>query len=97
MDRASVLDVLRRRGDELRPLGVSSLYLYGSTARDEASSDSDVDVFVDPDYDRFGFVEPIRLEKILMGALGRKVDVTTREGLHPLLRSEIERDAIKVL
>jgi predicted nucleotidyltransferase len=32
-----------------------------------------------------------------MGALGRKVDVTTREGLHPLLRSEIERDAIKVL
>jgi predicted nucleotidyltransferase len=49
MDRASVLDVLRRRGDELRPLGVSSLYLYGSTARDEASSDSDVDVFVDPD------------------------------------------------
>ena len=97
MKRAAVIDVLRHCRDELRPLGVSSLYLYGSTARDEAGPDSDVDVFVDPDYERFGFVELIRLEKMLMDALGRKVDVTTRDGLHPMLKPEIEHDAIKVL
>jgi predicted nucleotidyltransferase len=97
MERAAVIDALRHCRDDLRPLGVSSLYLYGSTARDEAGPDSDVDVFVDPDYDHFSVVELIRLEEMLTGALGRKVDVTTREGLHPLLRHEIERDAIKVL
>jgi uncharacterized protein len=97
MKRATVIDVLRRHGDELRPLGVSSLYLYGSTVRDEAGPDSDVDVFVDPDYDHFSFVELFRLEKVLTEVLGRKVDVTTRDGLHPLLKREIERDAIKVL
>ncbi|MFI5015819.1 MAG: nucleotidyltransferase family protein [Hyphomicrobiales bacterium] len=97
MDRDAILDALRQRDLELRPLGVTSLYLYGSMARNEARPDSDVDLFVDPDYDRFGFVELFRLEQMLTKALGRKVEITTRNGLHPLLRSDIERDAIKVL
>ena len=93
MDRAAILNPLRQRDPELRPLGVSALYLYGSTARDEARPDSDVDLFVDPDYERFAFVELFRLEE----TLSCKVEVTTRDGLHPLLKSNIEQDAIKVL
>jgi predicted nucleotidyltransferase len=97
MDRASVISVLRRRDRELRPLGVVGLFLYGSTARDEARADSDIDLFIDPDYDRFGFVELFRLEEMLTKLFDRKVEITTREGLHPLLRSHIEREAVRVL
>jgi len=66
-------------------------------ARNEATDDSDVDLFVDYDPERFSFVELIRLRKRLSDILGRSADLTTREGLHPLLRAAIEAEAIKVL
>ena len=47
--------------------------------------------------DQFSFVELIRLRERLSDILGRPADLTTREGLHPLLRPTIEAEAIKVL
>ena len=44
----------------------------------------------------FSFVELIRLRERLSQILGRPADLTTREGLHPLLRRDIEAQAIKV-
>ncbi|MFN3930562.1 MAG: nucleotidyltransferase family protein [Brevundimonas sp.] len=80
----------------LRREGVASLHLFGSTARDEAGTASDVDVFVDlaPD-SRLGLAF-FGLAAIIEDGLGRRVDVTTREGLHELLRERIEREAIRV-
>lgn len=97
MDRLDAIARLRGVSDRLRDAGVVALYLFGSVARDEAGQDSDVDVFVDPNYERFGFVELLRSEAMLSAELGRSVDLTTREGLHPVLRAEIEREAIRVL
>ena len=97
MQRSEAIARLTERTAQLQAEGIRSLYLFGSVARDEADFDSDVDLFVDPQYDRFGFVELIRVEAYLAQALGRRVDLTTREGLHPLLRAEIEREAIQVL
>lgn len=97
MERLETLARLRNAGERLQETGVLALYLFGSLARDEAGQDSDVDLFVDPDYERFGFVELLRAEAMLSAELGRRVDLTTREGLHPLLRAEIEREAIRVL
>ena len=77
-------------------MGARSLYLFGSTARDEARENSDIDVFIDPDYDQLGFVEFFRLEEQLSRALGRPVELTTRKGLHPLMRAEVERGAVRV-
>lgn len=96
MRRDRAIDQLRSHAGRIQSFGVTALYLFGSTARDEAGPESDVDLFVDPDYERFGFVELIRLEAMLAQDLGRPVDLTTREGLHPLLRADIERDAVKV-
>ena len=75
----------------------SSTSGYCSVARDEARDGSDVDLFVDPDYERFGFVKLIRVEDRLSRELGSAVDLTTRDGLHPHLRPAIEREAIQVL
>ena len=97
MRREEAIQRLSASSDRLKEAGVRALYLFGSTARDEAGLDSDVDVFVDPDYERFGFVELLRVEALLADRLGRAVDLTTRDGLHPLLRAAIERDAIRIL
>lgn len=97
MDQAEAARILTSCRNDLHRFGVTGLYLFGSTARGEAGPQSDVDLFVDYDPERFGFVELIRLEKLLSDALGRKADLTTREGLHPVLRSDIERSAMKVV
>ena len=47
MKRVDAIAVLRAHEAELRGLGVEHLYLFGSTARDEAREDSDVDLFID--------------------------------------------------
>jgi len=65
-------------------------------ARGEAREGSDVDLFVDYDAERFGFVELIRLRERISHTLGRPAGLTTREGLHPMLRPQIEAEAVKV-
>ena len=97
MSRADIIAALREKASDIKDLGATSLYLFGSAARNEASERSDVDLFVDYDPERFSFVELIRLRRRLSDILGRPADLTTREGLHPLLRPTIEAEAIKVL
>lgn len=97
MRQAEVINTLMSKEAAIRNLGVSALYLYGSHARDEARPDSDVDLFFDKDPDRpLGFLELTGLKIMLEDAFGRQVDVGTRTGLHPVLRSEIEASAIRV-
>jgi uncharacterized protein len=81
----------------LRALGVAALFLFGSHARDEARPDSDVDVFVDPAPGRaFGFLPFMSAYETIQQAVGPQVDYGTRKGLHPLLRSAIEQEAVKI-
>jgi predicted nucleotidyltransferase len=94
MRREDVIAKLKETEPVLRDFGV---YLFGSNARDEASRDSDVDVFIDPAPDRaFGFMPFMEAYEALKQAVGENVDYGTRKGLHPLLRLEIEREAIRV-
>jgi len=46
MKRDEVISRLQQHKADLRRLGVEHLYLFGSTARDEAGEDSDVDLFL---------------------------------------------------
>ena len=47
MKRAEVLRLLAEHGDELAHMGVASLSVFGSVARDEARPDSDIDLLVE--------------------------------------------------
>ncbi len=97
LKRAAVIAKIQERQDEIRALGAASLYLYGSVARDEATDESDIDVFVDkqPGH-KFSFREYTGIIHLLEDTFGRSVDVGTRESLHPTLRSEIIASAIQV-
>jgi predicted nucleotidyltransferase len=97
MTQREALAILRAHADDIRRRGAQSLYLFGSTSRNAAAPESDVDVFVDPDYSRFTLLDWVDLETFLSDLLGRPVDLTTRKALRPELRREIEESATKVL
>jgi predicted nucleotidyltransferase len=90
MRRDEAIAKLKAAEPALRAFGVAALYLFGSHARDE-------DVFIDPVSDRsFGFLPFMDAYETLQKAVGENVDYGTRVGLHPLLRSQIEREAIRI-
>src|SRR5690348_9982894 len=88
--RSEVLAKLRQAQPQLRMAGVKRLRLFGSFARDEASSTSDVDVLVEFDSRPIGLFEMARIQRMLEELLGvDHVDLVTPEGLHPALRNRI--------
>ena len=78
MRRDEAIGRLTERRDELRRLGVESLCLFGSTARDEARDDSDVDLFFDYPKGKFGLLELMDVKEFVAKALDRKTDIMTR-------------------
>jgi hypothetical protein len=62
-----------------------------------AGDDSDVDIFIEAEQaDRFNAFDLIDVKTLLERRLDANVDLTTRDGLHPRLREQIEREAIQV-
>jgi predicted nucleotidyltransferase len=79
MRRDAVIAKLKQTEPALRAFGVEALYLFGSHARDEATAESDVDIFVDPASDRdFGFLSFMDAYEELQNALGRRVEIGYR-------------------
>ena len=97
MDRLDAINRLRDSAEAVRTLGATSLYLFGSTVRDEARHDSDLDLFIDYEpASRFNAFDLIGIKLLLEDRLGTAIDITTRDGLHPRLRNRIEASALRV-
>ncbi len=97
MRRDEALAILVSHQEELRALGVKSLALFGSVARDEARPESDVDLLVELDYDRLPAWGSIDLRLHLKSLLKREVDLTNPNLLKPRLRERILGEAIPIL
>ena len=69
--------------------------LFGSVERGEATEQSDVDLLVEfsGPIGLFGFV---RLQRVLAGILGRKVDLVPADGVKRQLRDRILGEARRV-
>jgi predicted nucleotidyltransferase len=96
MKRDEALSRLRSHEVELRQLGIERLYLFGSTARSEASDDSDIDLFFDHRKGALDLFELMDVMDRASGILGRKADIMSRASIHPGLKGRIEQSAIRV-
>lgn len=97
MKKAEAIKKLQAQAGAIKALGATSLYLFGSIARDEAKPKSDLDLFVDYDPNgKFNAFDLVDIKLLLEANLGMAVDVTTRDSLHPMLRADIERSAVRV-
>jgi len=99
MDRSNLIDILRTYDAALRENGATGVFIFGSRALGTDRPDSDLDLFIDynpaarvPDMFRL-----MQIEDAISEALGIPVTITTRNALHPLMKDNIERDAVQVL
>ncbi len=96
MNKQQALNALSKLKPELvQRFGVTRLALFGSTVRDEARPDSDIDIVV-------AFDSPATSAKYfgvqfyLEDELGLSVDLVTEKAIRPELRPFIEREVVNV-
>lgn len=96
MNRDEVISFLSSHREELeKRFRVVSLALFGSTARNEAGPDSDVDLLVEfcgtP-----GLTEYMSLKFWLEDGLGRPVDLVMKKALKSWAKPLVEAESIRV-
>ena len=96
MTKEQVMTLLSPHFEEIRRrFGVVSLQLFGSVARDEAVSASDIDILVDFGGPA-GFSQYMDLLFFLEELLEGSVDLVTVRGLREELRANVQREAVRV-
>ena len=73
--------------------GARRVRIFGSFAREQARSDSDIDLLVKMDPDR-SFLDRVALIQDLEDLTGRRVDVINEKALHWYIRDRIFEEAI---
>lgn len=95
MTHQEVINKLKTHGREIAAFGVHRLALFGSVARDDDRSGSDVDFLVafngPTTFDRY-----FDLKFWLEDLLGRRVDLVTENALRPEMASEVNKEALHV-
>ena len=84
----------------MRPIlirhGVRSAAVFGSQVRDEARTDSDLDLLLDYPSD-YSLLDLAGLKQELEAAVGRPVDLGRAENLHPSIRDEVLAQSAPIL
>ncbi len=84
--------LLKSHRRHLSKLGTRHLSIFGSTARDEATKTSDIDILVDFDAKK-GFFVFADLKFYLEDILNCNVDLVSTRALHPALKERILSEA----
>ena len=87
--------IIKNHKAHLYELGVHALSVFGSTARGEETKMSDIDILIEFDATRgiFGFLDT---KSYLETILDCKVDLVTKNALHPALKKQILHEAKNV-
>jgi hypothetical protein len=96
-ERERVVSALRQQAPRLRSLGITRLSLFGSMARGDSDSKSDIDLLVELDpQSHFSLFELVDLQDDLRALLGRPAHIAFASKLRPWLRDEILQEAIPI-
>jgi len=78
-----------------REHGARNVRIFGSAARGDVTTNSDVDVLVEMEEGR-SLVDHLALKQDLEDRLGQDVDLVTEASLHPRIRERVLREAISL-
>ena len=93
MKKLEILNLVQSHQQDLQKLGVKSLNLFGSVARDQANHQSDVDILVELD-ESVGFFEFFQIKHYLVDLFQCPVDLGTIDSLKEHLRKKILEEVI---
>ncbi len=95
MNKEYSINFLRENLTIIKSYGVTSLALFGSFARDEAKTSSDLDLLVEFQ-GKVTFDQYMDLKFFLEDNLGLSVDLVTKKMLKSQIINSVEKDAIYV-
>ena len=74
---------------------IGFLGLFGSHARGDANTESDIDLLVE--YKKpVSMFEHVRIQREFSQRLGKQVDLVTKKSVHPYIQEYVEKD-LKIL
>ena len=95
MTRDAILQKLRTHQAELQAQGILHAALFGSVARGDDRTGSDIDVLVDLDRARIRTVyDYVGVRHAFEDLLGRPVDVVNRANMSPRMKQRVQDDEI---
>jgi len=97
MKRDRAIELVGQQADALKARGIAHVYLFGSTARNQARSGSDIDLYFDLRRgSRFSLFDLVELRDYLGKVLKVRADAIPRRGLHRKIRRQIEQDSVRI-
>jgi predicted nucleotidyltransferase len=95
MDRSTVIAKLRECEPELKAAGIVRLAIFGSVARGDATSTSDVDLLAEFDSSKsFSLLDLVGLENRLADILGVALDLTPAKALKGDIQERAASEAV---
>lgn len=92
--RAEIISLLEKNSKAIRNFGVREIGIFGSFARNEQQTNSDVDVLVDLEQNTFDAYMDLLF--FLEGLFGRKVDLVVKDTIKPMIRNRVLRETLYV-
>jgi predicted nucleotidyltransferase len=97
MTREEAIARIKPHEAELRKAGITSLALFGSVARDDASETSDVDLMCEIDRtSAMGLIEFAGIQLKLEDYMRTRVDLVVRDSMRPRIRAQAEADMVSI-
>jgi predicted nucleotidyltransferase len=86
---------LQQHQSELQRMGLSSLSLFGSLARDQLTDSSDIDLLASYS-DTLSLIDVVHAENYLRDLFERPVQLVNSPSLRPSIRDRITAESVRV-
>ena len=91
-DKVSIMAAMQASVSDLRKFGITTIGLFGSFVRGEATQESDIDILVEFDPAQKTFNQFMEACFFLEELFQRDVELVTRESLSPYLKDAILKE-----